>query len=206
MPEPIERFPLFPLPLVLLPHEVLPLHIFEDRYRQMIEECLEQEGEFGVIWLSDDGLKEVGCSAAVTRLLERMEDGRMNVLVEGRRPFRLLRKIDDMPYPAGDVELLDDADEEVDSDLAAAARERYAELVARATDTRPPDAELAELHSYGMAATVDFALGAKQELLEERSEEARLGMVGELFGAAMKRLEYIERATERARQNGKVRF
>ena len=106
MGDTIERFPLFPLGLVLIPHELVPLHIFEERYKLMIGECLEQDSEFGIVWLSDDGLKEVGCSARVTKVLERFEDGRMNVLVEGTSPFRLVRRIDDLPYPAGDVEPL----------------------------------------------------------------------------------------------------
>src|SRR5215211_4588521 len=107
MAQQVERFPLFPLGIVLLPGEVVPLHIFEDRYKLMIGECLDAETEFGIVWLADDGLREVGCTATVEQLLERMEDGRMNILVRGGRPFRLLRRIEDMPYPAGDVELLD---------------------------------------------------------------------------------------------------
>ena len=109
MGETVESFPLFPLGLVLLPQERVPLHIFEDRYRTMIGECLEGETEFGIIWLSDDGLKEIGCSARIDRVLERFDDGRLNILVEGTAPFRLLRRIEELPYPAGDVELLDDA-------------------------------------------------------------------------------------------------
>src|ERR671914_256657 len=90
------------------PREVVPLHIFEERYKLMIGDCLEGGREFGIVWLSDDGLKETGCSAEITELLERMEDGRMNILVQGRRPFRLLRRVEDLDYPAGDIELLDD--------------------------------------------------------------------------------------------------
>src|SRR3954451_15368724 len=100
----VDRFPLFPLGLVLLPGEVVPLHIFEERYKLMIGECLDGESEFGIVWLADDGLREVGCSASVEQLLERMPDGRMNILVRGERPFRLVRRIEDLPYPAGDVE------------------------------------------------------------------------------------------------------
>ena len=88
-----ERFPLFPLGLVLLPHELVPLHIFEERYKLMIGECLEEESEFGIVWLSDDGLKEIGCAARVSKVIERFEDGRLNVLVEGTNPFRLVRRI-----------------------------------------------------------------------------------------------------------------
>ena len=82
----VESFPLFPLGLVLLPHERIPLHIFEARYRTMIGECLDHEAEFGIIWLSDEGLKDVGCGARIDRVLERFEDGRMNILVRGHHP------------------------------------------------------------------------------------------------------------------------
>jgi Lon protease-like protein len=203
---PIERFPLFPLGLVLIPGEVVPLHIFEERYKQMIGECLDEQREFGIVWLSDDGLKLVGCSAEITQLLERMEDGRMNILVQGSRPFKLLRRIDDMPYPAGDVEPLDDEDSPVDPDVAAAARERYADLVERVTDSRPTESALEELSAYGMAATVEFPHDAKQDLLELRSEEERMRALSDLLEATMKRLDYAEETSELAKGNGKVRL
>jgi Lon protease-like protein len=200
-----ERFPLFPLGIVLLPREQVPLHIFEERYKLMIGECLETEDEFGIVWLSDDGLKEIGCAARVTRVLERLEDGRMNILVQGSAPFRLLRRIEELPYPAGDVELLDEPEEQPDEAAAETARERYAALVERATDSRPAEDELGDLDAYGMAATVEFGLEDKQELLELRSEAGRLERLSELFTATMKRLEHAERAAERARGNGQMR-
>jgi Lon protease-like protein len=205
--ERVDRFPLFPLGLVLLPQEVAPLHIFEERYKTMIGECLEHEREFGVLWLSDGGLRDVGCAARVPRLLERLDDGRMNVLAEGTRPFRLLRRVDDLAYPAGDVELLDEEVEPGDVDLAvgAAARERYADLVERATDARPEEADLEALGAYEMVASVDVSLDAKQKLLELRGEEARLRRVEGLFEETLRRLDYAERAGELARTNGRAR-
>jgi Lon protease-like protein len=203
---PVQSFPLFPLGIVLLPEEVVPLHIFEDRYKLMIGECLEQEREFGVVWLSDSGLREVGCSAAITELLETMDDGRMNIVVRGEAPFRLNRRIEELPYPAGDVELLDDEEPVPSQEALEEARERYAQLVERLTDSRPPDEQLELLGAYGIAATIDFALDAKQSLLESRSEDERLRMLSELLSAAMKRVDYVERAGERAKSNGKLRF
>jgi Lon protease-like protein len=193
---------LFPLGLVVLPEEVVPLHIFEERYKLMIDECLDSDGEFGIIWMSDDGLKEVGCTARVTQLLERMDDGRMNVLVQGAEPFRRLRRIEDMPYPAGDVELLDEDDESADPSAGEEARESYADLVERVTDARPSEQDLAQLDAYGMAATLDFALDAKQGLLELRSEQRRLERLRALFGSTLERLEHAERVAEKARTNG----
>ena len=201
-----ERFPLFPLGLVLLPGEVVPLHIFEERYKLMIGECIDEDTEFGIVWLSDDGLKEVGCSARVTKVLERFEDGRMNVLVEGTAPFRLLRRIDDLPYPAGDVEpLADDEQREGDAAAIESARKRYADLVAEVTDERPEPEALAELDAYGMAATLDVALEAKQMLLELRSERGRLEQLEALFAEALGRIRHAERAAERAQGNGSLK-
>ena len=206
MGELLERFPLFPLGIVLLPEEVVPLHIFEERYKLMIGQCLEEEREFGIVWLSDSGLRDIGCSAAITELLETLDDGRMNILVRGTRPFRLLRRIEDLPYPAGDIELLDDDGTDPAPASLEETRERYAELVERLTESRPDDAQLDSLGAYGIAATIDFAHDAKQSLLESRSEEERLKMLSELIEAAMKRVDYVERAGERAKSNGKIRF
>ena len=199
----LERFPLFPLGLVLLPGEVVPLHIFEERYKLMIGDCLENDTGFGIVWLSDDGLKDIGCTAIVTRVIDRMEDGRMNILIEGASPFRLLRRIDDMPYPAGDVELLADGPAAA-SNGGTAARERYAELVERVTDERPDVEDLAGLDAYGMAATLDFDPEAKQDLLELRSEDDRMERLSELFTATIAGLERAELAAERARGNGRM--
>jgi Lon protease-like protein len=206
MGESIDRFPLFPLGLVLLPGEVVPLHIFEERYKVMIDECLDGEREFGIVWVSDDGLRETGCAARITQLLDRMDDGRMNILVQGTRPFRLRRRIEELPYPAGEVEVLDEEADLGGGGEGAEARGRYAELVERVTDSRPTDNDLEELDAYGMAATLDFALDAKQTLLELRSERQRLERLAELFESTIERLEHAERAAERARGNGKVRF
>ena len=197
----IERFPLFPLGLVLLPQELVPLHIFEDRYKLMIDECLDGEREFGIIWLSDDGLKQTGCAARIARVLERFEDGRLNILVQGTEPFRLLRKIEDLPYPAGDVEVLHD-DGDGDEQTPDEARRRYADLVEELTESRPEEQALAELDAYGMAATLDVEPAAKQALLELRSESGRLEQLETLFAEALERIRLAAFAAERARGNG----
>ncbi len=199
-------FPLFPLGLVALPTEIVPLHIFEERYKAMMAVCLEQGSEFGVVWMADDGLKEIGCACEIAEVLERMDDGRLNLLTRGTRPFRIVERQDGLEYPAGTVEWLNDRPEAPDDDAVAEARAAYAELVEQATDRVPDAEELAGLSAYAMAATVDFGLDAKQGLLDLRSESARLRLVTRLLRAALKRLEFVERAQDRARSNGKVRF
>jgi Lon protease-like protein len=203
--EQIERFPLFPLGIVMLPHELVPLHIFEERYKLMVGECLEEDGEFGIVWFADDKLCDIGCMGRITQLLDTSEDGRMNILVQGTRPFRLIERIPDLPYPAGTVELLDDAEPDAAPEVVAAARERYAALVERVTDRRPEAEELEELDAYGMAATIEFAPQPKQELLEQRSEPERLRQVTSMLEETLKKLDFSEHAGELARSNGKLR-
>lgn len=207
MPDRLLRdFPLFPLGVVALPTEYVPLHIFEDRYKTMVDECLEREAEFGILWLADEELKSVGCAVEIDRVLERMDDGRLNILCQGSRPFRLVERQDDLPYPAGTIELLADRDEPVEAATAQRAHASYMELVEQAADRVLEPDEVAAMTAYEMAATVDFGLEAKQGLLDLRSENARMRLVTRLFRAAIKRLEFVERAQARARSNGKVRF
>ncbi|MDQ6817731.1 MAG: LON peptidase substrate-binding domain-containing protein [Actinomycetota bacterium] len=200
------EFPLFPLGMVALPGELIPLHIFEERYKTMMNECLASEKEFGIVWLADDGLREIGCACEIERVLERLEDGRMNLVARGTRPFRVIERQGHLAYPAGVIEFVEDRDADADPELASGAQEAYADLVKLATDRTPDPGELAELGAYAMAATIDFGLEAKQGLLDLRSENARLKLVTRLLRAAIKRLEFVEHAQERARSNGKVKL
>jgi Lon protease-like protein len=200
------EFPLFPLGIVALPREAIPLHLFEERYKKMMNECLENEREFGIVWLSDDGLREIGCACEIEQVLERMEDGRMNLLARGTRPFRVLERQGHLAYPAGVIEFVEDRPDPVDPDLLRDAHEAYAELVKHATDRDLDEQELAGMGAYAMAATVDFGHDAKQGLLDLRSENARLRLLTRLFRAAIKRLDLVDRAQEQAQSNGKVRL
>jgi Lon protease-like protein len=199
-------FPLFPLQLVVLPSEVVPLHIFEERFKTMMEDCLTNDSEFGVIWMADDSLHEVGCACRIERVLEKFDDGRLNLLARGTRPLRVIERQRDLAYPAGVIEFLADSSDPPQQELVDAARSAYAELVHKATDRTPGPHELDEMSAYAMAATVDFGLDAKQGLLGLRSENARLELVTRLFRAALMRLDFVDRAQARATSNGKVRF
>jgi Lon protease-like protein len=201
-----EDFPLFPLQLVALPSELVPLHIFEDRYKTMVDHCLQEGSEFGIIWLGDDGLRPIGCACEIVEVLERFPDGRLNIVARGTRAFRIDERREDLPYPAGSVEFLDDRADTADAELLDEAHGAYAELVEQATDREPDREGIDGMSAYQMAATVDFGLDAKQGLLDLRSEPARLRLLVRLLRAAAKRLAFATRAQEQARSNGKVRF
>jgi Lon protease-like protein len=202
----VRDFPLFPLGLVALPTELIPLHIFEERYKTMIGRCIDEGSEFGIVWMAEDGLRPIGCACEIAEIVEQMEDGRINLIARGTRPFRIESRQEELPYPAGTVEFLEDRDEDADAEVAEAAHAAYADLVNEATDRTPDLAEIGAMSAYQMAATVEFGLDAKQGLLDLRSEAARLRLVTRLFRAAIKRLDFVNRAQARARSNGRVHF
>src|SRR5687768_9625400 len=105
---PANDLPIFELPLVLLPGERIPLHIFGDRYKRMIGRSLDSDEPFGIVLRDDDGARSIGCTARVDEVLERFDDGRMNIVVTGEAPFRVLDRFEGPDYPAGEVEVIAD--------------------------------------------------------------------------------------------------
>ena len=148
-------FPLFPLDLVALPHELIPLHILEERFETMWNECLRAECEFGIVWLSDDSLCEIDCACGIDRVLEGMEDGRMNLLARGTRPFRVLERVGRLGYPAGVIEFVDDREEPLDPDAAAGRKAACGcATIASATSTgRPSITARCARRSHSLATT-----------------------------------------------------
>jgi Lon protease-like protein len=201
------QLPIFELPLVLLPGESVPLHIFEDRYKQMIGRCLETGEPFGVVLSDPDGARPVGCTAHVTDLLERFGDGRMNVVVTGEGPFRVLERFGDPDEPAAEIELLEtDEVEGVDEDAAVKARQAFSELAERASGERPAEDELAAEGAYGIAARIELPSDTKQELLELRDEGERMRLLARALAALRDAIDQAEEIAERASSNGRVRI
>jgi Lon protease-like protein len=197
---------LFPLPIVLLPTERVPLHIFEPRYRELINECLETGGEFGLLFATDDGaVHEIGTRAAVEEVLEELDDGRLNIVVEGRERFRLLELTSGRSFTTGIVEdVIDDEDEpHLHTDLTRAV-DAFAALVAETeSPVDVPEAD-SPLVDFELAARVDFAPDAKQELLASTSPRERLERLTELLELALEAVRLEKTLRDRAGSNGKV--
>jgi len=195
---------LFPLGIVLLPTEQIPLHIFEPRYRELIAECLEEEREFGLILADDDGLREVGTRALVTEVLERFDDGRLNVVVEGIDRFRVVELTGGRSFQTGEVEQVEDVDEAADPEHVERALALFARLVElTGTEIDPPEPSTPQL-SFAIAARFEFAPDVKQELLQERSEAVRMRRLCELLEKAAETIAREREIAERAAGNGKV--
>ena len=186
----------------------MPLHIFEERYKQMVNECLQSESEFGMVLSDESGTRRVGCTAKIVELVERYEDGRMLILVEGSRRFKLNSILTGKPYYVGDVEYLEEESEEEDVTALAeeciALLERVVEAATEGSvgiEIKPPYRNL----SFAIAGRIEFDLEARQQILELTSEEERLRKVKDLLSAAAERLEREQRAREKAQKNGHLR-
>jgi Lon protease-like protein len=198
----MDELGLFPLPVVLFPTERIPLHIFEPRYLELIEECLDAGREFGLVFGDDDALRDVGTRAAVTDVMERLEDGRLNVVVEGRERFRVVEVTTGRSYATADVEPVED-DDEGPPDLSRAL-ELFTSLAGEAgSDVDIPDAA-SPLLDFELAARVDFAPEDKQELLASTSPSERADRLSELLELALEAVRTEKQLRERAGQNGKV--
>lgn len=168
--------PLFPLNVVLFPRTPLPLHIFEERYKEMISEAITAGSEFGVVQASRDGIVNTGCTASVERVLRRYEDGRLDILCIGRRRFEVLLLNQERSFLCAEVTFFDDEDDEpAPIRSREAAVEAFQKLRAEAgiQVLGEPDQDDARL-SFQVAQLIsdnDF----RQMLLGVRSETERLG-------------------------------
>ena len=195
---------LFPLPLVLLPTEQVPLHIFEERYQELIGECVEQDSEFGLVYADDDGIRQIGTRARVADVLARFDDGRMNIVVEGRDRFRLLELTSGRSFATGEVVPLEDEDDPAELeavDRALILFERLRDITG--SEVEVPSPTTFQL-SFTLAGRVELATDVKIQLLEEVSEAKRIARVCELLETAAVTVERQRQAAERAATNGRV--
>ncbi len=197
---------LFPLGIVLLPGEVVPLHIFEERYKKLIGERLEG-GEFGVVLAEDDTVRECGTAARVAQLIEELDDGRLNVLVQGGRRFRIIevREPEDheTEYLRAEVEFYRDSEPE-GSDLLRKGVLEVSERVLALMDVESPGEPAGEGPlSFRVASAIDFGAPLKQELLESLSEQQRLETLLTVMTSLLPRLELRKEREEAIRGNGK---
>jgi len=198
-----ETLPLFPLGLVLLPGNRVPLHIFEDRYRVMIAECVENKSELGIVFGTDDDFKPVGCAARMTDIVNRFADGRLNIVIRGTDRIRLVERHDDKAYISGIVQRIEDDADVPDSTLVEETRLRYEEALKLSIgwySTSGQDIAPAEL-SYTIAAALNLPPEQQQSLLEQTSVGERFKVINEVLGQTLAGLREHSRKTA---SNGKA--
>ena len=175
-----EIIPLFPLGLVLLPEMVLPLHIFEERYKIMITKCLDADRGFGIVYYDGKGIKTQGCLARIVNVTKTYKDGKMDILTVGRQRFEIETIIEDKIYSQARVVYFDDQDndlQDVNKTISQKARELIKEI-ALLTHQKPSVSSLKDIKpqklSFLIAGSDGFTNDEKQEFLEMRSTANRL--------------------------------
>jgi ATP-dependent Lon protease len=198
-----DQIGLFPLGLVLLPGETIPLHIFEERYKELIGECLDNSAEFGIVLTDTQGVRSIGTTAAVVEVLERFPDGRMNIVVEGRTRFTVDELTTGRSFLTGRVSPLPDEEGDADPQAAEACLEAFRD-VADAAGADPDEPGGPHPLSFRIAGQVAFEPRLKQELLELRSEPARLERLTDMLTAAAKMVRRRDLIRNRAASDGHV--
>ena len=207
--------PLFPLELVLLPEEPLPLHIFEERYREMIGECLRAKSsgfgrqDFGVVLAKGQEISNVGCSAQIVSLTRKYDDGRMDILTVGKRRFEILLTNEEKSYLRASVEFFDDEGSDTPGETEAENAIRlFREIMRRLHQASEMPIHLPQPYrhlSFRLAASLPLALEFKQRLLSLRNEPERLQQVVHSMDQLIHQIDAAQEARDKAGGNGNIR-
>jgi Lon protease-like protein len=169
-----QLLPLFPLSLVLLPGMPLPLHIFEERYKEMMADVIPQNREFGIVLAKEEGIVKVGCTATVQRVVRRYEDGRLDLLASGQRRFEIDSLNEEKSYLQAEVAFFDDDEaEDVPADLRERALLAFSQLSGSEESSPIPSPSANFRLSFQIARLVKD-LDERQTVLSLRSESERL--------------------------------
>ena len=194
---------LFPLDVVLFPRAPLPLHIFEPRYKEMVNECLEQKRPFGMVRANKNELAEVGCTAVILNVSKKYDDGRIDIVTEGKQRFEIVQLSQERSFLQGEVLYFDDEPAEVaaaDLDTVTQLHQQLLDILGEnvTIDRRQP------LISFHLAHELPVDLDFKQALLEMKSEAERIETLIEYYRATIPKVEKTLRAREKATSNGHV--
>jgi len=196
------RIPLFPLDTVLFPGAALPLHIFEERYREMVGECIRDNEAFGVVRSDGEQMAIIGCTARIVRLVERYRDGRMDILCEGERRFEIEALDESRAFLQADVEFFEDTgagSTRLDREDCAALH--FATLHLAGIETPATHLDLNSPVAFKLADALPSDLGFKQQLLASRSDADRTTRLRDFYNEMLPRLR-AKQDPSRAHQAG----
>lgn len=211
----ITRLPIFPLPLVMLPNEMVPLHIFEDRYRKMLVDIETERNVFGLVlfepeeaFIDRPPVGAVG-TVALVRESELLPDGRSNILTVGLVRFRILEYVEGEPYYAAEVEYFEDNPEDGLDDLAENVFTLFERMAKAAFQLGGSRGEFPEIQradpeplSFLVTAAFNFDNDKKQSLLEMTSTSERLSTLKQLLDSTVLQMEESAKINTVAKTNG----
>jgi Lon protease-like protein len=194
---------LFPLDVVLFPGAPLPLHIFEPRYKEMIQECLEQKKAFGMVRANKDALAEVGCTAVIVNVIKKYDDGRLDIAAEGKQRFEIMQLNQERTFLQGEVLFFDDEPSNVADKDVQSVVQLHEQLFGILGQETQMERKLPSI-SFQLANELPVDLDFKQALLEMKTESARVTTLIEYYKATIPKVERNLRVREKASGNGHV--
>jgi Lon protease-like protein len=195
---------LFPLDLVLFPGAPLPLHIFEPRYKELISECLSSKTLFGLVRSRESALAEVGCTAAILDVSKKYDDGRLDIITEGRQRFEIGQLNQERSFLRGEVIFFEDEPSQVsqnETDTVIQLHRQLFEVLGQNVEVEPSYASLSFQLAHELPVDLDF----KQTILEMKTEAERIETLIEYYRATIPKVELTLRARDKATGNGHVR-
>jgi len=195
--------PLFPLDVVLLPGAPLPLHIFEPRYKEMIGECLERNEVFGVVRAKEGGVAEIGCTAEITTVTKKYEDGRMDIVTLGRDRFEVLHVNQERSFLQAEIRYLRDEPDAASPEEINQVMKLHSEIMTLA-GAQPADASDIDKRqlSFYLAGSLPLDLDFKQALLGMKSEPERLRAIISFFETILPSMRRTVHVRRKAGGNG----
>lgn len=183
------KIPLFPLDVVLFPDTPLPLHIFEERYREMFRECMAAGREFGVVRAQEDGMAVVGCTASIGEVLHRYPDGRFDVMCHGQRRFEIEMLDDSRSYLQAEIDWLpDESPQATRAEREACAAMHFEVVELTNIDLPMPALDLDRPIAYSLASVLPVDLDFQQQMLATRSDAARTRKLCDFYHALLSQL------------------
>jgi len=199
----IQSLPLFPLGLALYPNERLPLHIFEERYKDLTQYCLENDAPFGIVFSEEGELATTGSTARIREVVNRYADGRMDIMVEGEHRFRWSQLYEEKSYITADANVIAEEDTDVDLSLKERVITQHMKLLELAGRTvRPSLYENVDYLSFVLAQNAGLDTPQKQSVLELDTENDRIEYLIHHFEELIPRIEQREDVQRRIRSNG----
>lgn len=196
--------PLFPLQVVVFPRTQLPLHIFEERYKEMVRNAMQDNSEFGIVLAKDDGIVNAGCTVIVEKVVKTYDDGRMDIITSGRRRFEVMMLNEERDYLRGEVQFFDDDDSEpAPLEVQHMALIQFKSLLESGAMQSPiPEPNLEDPQLSFQLAQAIHDVDFQSVMLRTRSETQRLKELNEFLSQYIPRQRHIARVRRVAPQNG----
>ena len=181
----MDNMPLFPLNIVAVPKERIPLHIFEPRYKRMIKDSIKTGDPLGIVLKDDKGLKSIGCSVKIIRVLKEHPTGEYDIIVQGQQCFRIKDKVQENDQLwIGNVTYLEDQ-ESAPADLLEKTRDQYLHILLKLGLNEDMERHISKSRSFDFIEFINLPNKIKQQLIETNDENQRLEIINRIFTGVM---------------------